>query len=70
MPFQGRKLKVIILSEVSETGKTGIIGYHFGGIKMDKNELFTKDKQPHRLRKESHGYQKRELRGSREQLAG
>jgi len=42
-PVTGKKLEMIILSEVRQ-GKTGIIGYHFWwNLKMDTNELFTRE---------------------------
>ena len=36
---------------------------------MDTKNVITKEKQSHRLGKESHGYQKRKFRGGRGQLA-
>ena len=57
-PVTGKKLEIIILSE------TGI-GYHFWwNLKMDTNELFTKENQLQRLKKETYGYQRRKFQGA------
>ena len=57
MPFQGGTLEVMTLSEVSETGKTVIVGYHFGGIKMNflqkRNSLTDLEKNLTGTKKES-----------------
>ena len=48
---------MITLSEVSETGKTVIVGYHFGGIKMNflqkRNSLTDLEKNLTGTKKES-----------------
>ena len=42
-PVTGKKSEIIILSEVGQR-KTGITGHHFRwNLKMDTNELFTKE---------------------------
>ena len=59
MPFAAtrRDLEIIILSEVSQT-KTNIICYHLyvESKKNDTMNLFTKQKQSHRCRKQTYGY--------------
>ena len=52
-------LQMIILSEVSQT-KTNIIWYHLyvEFKKMIQMNLFTKQKQTHRHRKQTYGYQR------------
>ena len=49
-------LEIIILSEVSQR-KTNIIGYHLyvESKKNDKMNVFTKQKQTHRHRKQTYG---------------
>ena len=50
-PVTGKKSEMIILSEIRQ-GKTAIIGHHcWWTLKMDTNELFTKENQPQRLKK-------------------
>ena len=52
-------LEIVILSEVSQT-KTNIIRYHLyvKSKKMIQMNLFTKQKQTHRYRKQTYGYQR------------
>ena len=61
MPFAATwmDLEMIILSEVSQT-KTNIIWYHLyvEFKKMIQMNLFTKQKQTHRHRKQTYGYQR------------
>ena len=61
MPFAATwmGLEMIILSEVSQT-KTNIIRYQLcvESKKMIQMNLFTKQKQTHRHRKQAYGYQK------------
>ena len=60
MPFATTwmDLEIIILSEVSQT-KTNIMWYHLfvESWKMIQMNLFTKQKQTHRHRKQTYGYQ-------------
>ena len=67
MPFAATwmDLESIILSEVSQTEKDK---YHTiilicGIYIMIQMDLFTKQKQTHRLRKQTYGYQRRKLGG-------
>ena len=63
-PVTGKKSEMIILSEIRQ-GKTAIIGHHcWWTLKMDTNELFTKENQPQRLKKETYGYQRRKFQGA------
>ena len=59
MPFAAAwmDLEIIILSEINQTEKDK---YHmvWNLKKMIQMNLFTKQKQTHRLRKETYGYQK------------
>lgn len=49
-PVTGKKPEITILSEVSETGKRGIIGdYFWWNLKWVQMNIITKEKQPHRL---------------------
>ena len=61
MPFAATwmDLKIIIFSEVSQR-KTNIICYHLHveSKKMIQMNLFTKQKQTHRPRKQTSGYQR------------
>ena len=50
-----------MLSEVSQT-KANIIGYHFGILKNDANELIYKT-ETDSLTKKTNGYSRRKLRG-------
>ena len=53
-PVTGKKSEMITLGEVRQ-GKIVIIGHHFWwNLKMDTNELFTKEKQPQRLTKQTY----------------
>ena len=63
MPFAATcmQLEIIILSEVSQTEKRQIsydITYVWNLKKMIQMNLFTKQKQTHRLRKQSYSYQR------------
>ena len=62
-----RDLEIIILSEVSQT-KTNIIHYHLHveSKKMMQINLFTEQKQTHRLRKRTYVYQRG--KGGRDKL--
>ena len=53
-------LEIIILSEVSQTEKNKyhVISLICGILKMIKMNLFTKQKQTHRHRKQTYGYQR------------
>ena len=66
MPFAATwmDLEIIILSEVSQT-KTNIIWYHLyvDSKKMIQMNLFTKQKQTYRHRKQIYGYQMGRGRG-------
>lgn len=53
----GKNLEMI-LREVSETEKDKHRMLLSVGLHMDTNNVFTKEKQPPGLRKETHGYQK------------
>ena len=63
-------LKITLLSEVSQT-ETNIIGYHLHmeSKKMIEMNLFTKQKQTHRHRKQIYGYQKGKWGRERDKLA-
>ena len=58
MPFAATwmDLEIIILSEVSQTAKDK---YMWNLKKMIQMNLFTKQKQAHRYRKQIYGYQRR-----------
>ena len=62
MPFAATwmDLKVIILSRVSqkEKGKYHMISLICGILKNDTNESISKQKQIHRLRKQTYGYRR------------
>ena len=72
MPFAATwmDLEIIILREVSQT-KTNIIWYHLyrESKKMIQMNLFTKQKQTHRLWKQVYCYQRGEA-GERDKLGG
>ena len=64
-PVTVKKLEMIILSELSETRKDRYHRISFlWNLKMDTNELFTKENQPQRLKKETYGYQRRKFQGA------
>ena len=62
MPFAATQmdLEIIILSEVSQTEKDKyhMISLVYGILKVNTMKLFSKQKQTHRLRKQTYGYQR------------
>ena len=60
MPFAATwmDLEIIILSEVSQRQISYDITYMWNLEKMVQMNLFTKQKQTHRQRKQTYGYQK------------
>ena len=62
MPFAGTwmALEIIILSEVSQTEKNKyhMISLNVESQKMMQVNLFTKQKQNHKRRKQTYGYQR------------
>ena len=72
MPFAATwmDIEIIILSEVSQT-KANIIWYHLyvESKKLIQMNLFTKQKQTHRLRNQTYSYQRGKVRG-RDKLGG
>ena len=59
---EGLLIEIIILSEISQTGKHKYITYMWNLKKKKKNtiqkNLFTKQKQTYRHRKQTYGYQR------------
>ena len=51
-------LEIITLSEVSQIDKYQVVSVKCGVQKMIQMSLFTKQKQTHRHRKQTYGYQK------------
>ena len=53
-------LEIVILSEVSQTEKDkyNMISLICGILKIVQKDLFTKEKQTHRHRKQTYGYQR------------
>ena len=60
-----RDLEIIILIEVSQTGKDKyhMISLICGILKMIQMNLFTRQKQTHRHRKQNYGYQRERVGG-------
>ena len=60
MPFAATwvDLEIIILSEVSQTKTNSIYHLYMESKKMLQMNLFTKQKQTHRLQKQTYNYQK------------
>ena len=73
MPFTATwvDLEIIILSEESQR-KTNIIWYHLyvESKKMIQMNIFIKQKETHRLRKQTDGYQRGKVEGGRETQEG
>ena len=69
MPFAATwmDLDIIILSEVRRKRQISYIAYKQNLKKIQMN-LFTKQKQTHRLRKQTYGYQKG--KGGKDKLGG
>ena len=69
MPFAAAwmDLEIIILSEINQTEKDK---YHmvWNLKKMIQMNLFTKQKQTHRLRKQSYGYQRGKVGQGRDKV--
>ena len=60
MPFAATQMhiEIIILSEISLKEKDHIISFYVTSKKMIQMNLFTKQKQTHRHRKQTYGYQR------------
>ena len=67
MPFPAtrKEVEMILLSQLREPGKqkSHVISHIGGAEKWIQINVFTKEKQPHRLRKETYGYQKGKVVG-------
>ena len=70
MPFAAIwiDLEIIILSEVSQTNTNIIYHLYVESKKVIQMNLFTKQKQTHRLRKQTYDYQRGKV-GGRDKLA-